>query len=124
MRNSKTIDANNVSHAERAKSSALAKKALLEKFKAKAADPAMEQRQAEMIAVAEAREARKAERDAKKRELQAQKAAEEARKEAEREAERQAQAAQAALEAEQQAALLAAQKAARDERYAKRKARK
>jgi hypothetical protein len=126
MRNSKSIESNNVGFAERASSSAEAKKALLERFRANAAadDPTAAERQAERIAIARAREARKAERDAAKRELEAQKAAEKARLAAEKEAEKEALAAQAALEAEKAAQLLIDQKAARDARYAARKARK
>lgn len=124
MPNPKSIEANNVGFAQRANSSAEAKKALLERFRAKANDPAVAEKQAERIAVARARAERQAERDAAKRALEAEKAAERARLEAEKEAERAAQEEQARLAEEQKAALLAAQKAARDERYAKRKARK
>ncbi|WP_240476702.1 DUF6481 family protein [Geminicoccus roseus] len=126
MPNSKSVESKSVNFSDRANSSAEAKKALLERFRAKATanDPAAAERQAERVAIARAREARKAERDAAKRELQAQQEAEKARREAEIEAEKAAAAAEAELEAQRAVELAAAQKAARDARYAARKARK
>ncbi len=111
---------------ERQRASADAKAALLAKFKTRPApdDPAILAKQAERQAIAEAREIRAAERR-KQREEEAARlaveraaaAAEEARLQAEREA--------AAREAARQEALLRLeQKAARDKRYAARKARR
>lgn len=111
---------------DRRETSATAKKALLEKFKSRPApdDPAVLARQAELRAVAEAREARMAEKRAAKEE-EMRRLAEEARLRQLEEEERQRQAAvQARLEAARMAQLKADQKAARDARYAKRKARK
>jgi hypothetical protein len=80
-------------------------------------DPATLKRQAEMKAIAEAREARAAERAAAK--------IREAQELAEKEAAAKLEAeARAVREAAEQAALEAAQKAARDERFAARKKRK
>ena len=115
--------------AERRQTAAEAKKALLERFKAKPAadDPAMLARQAERKAIAEAREKRAAEREKLRRE----KAEAEARERAEREAAAEA-AARAEAEAKEQAekdmiarllADEAERKAKRDARYAARKAR-
>jgi hypothetical protein len=113
-------------HDDRREASAAAKKALLEKFKSRPApdDPAVLARQAELRAIAEAREARLAEkRVAKEAELR--RLAEEERLRQLEEEERQRQAAiQARLEAARLAQLKADQKAARDARYAKRKAKK
>ena len=104
---------------DRREAAAKAKQALLAKFQARppADDPAVLERQAALKAIADAREARRAERATAR-------AAEEARIAAAKAAEI---AAQQAAEAERQARELAerlAQKAARDARYAKRKARK
>ena len=115
--------------AERRQSAGEAKKALLEKFKARPAadDPAVVARQAERKAKAEARAQREAERLEQKR----LKAEQEERERTEREAAA-AEAARAEAEAKEQAErdlvsrLLddeAARKAKRDARYAARKAR-
>ena len=111
-----------------------AKKTLLEKFRAKPAadDPAVLERQAARRAVSEARAARNAERKAAKLAAEAaEKAAREAAEKAEQErvaretAEKAAnEAASLAARAAAQVKLLAEQKAARDARYAARKARK
>jgi hypothetical protein len=91
-------------YSERAAASANAKKALLEKFKAKPPpdDPAVLARAAERQAIAEAREQRAAERRAAKEAEAARRAAEQAARDLQLKAERQA---------------------ARDARYAARKAR-
>lgn len=128
---------------ERRSTAAAAKQALLEKFKANAADndPAVQERRAERARIAAAREARLAEKEAKRKAELAAIAAERKRKEEER------LAAEAAIEAERLAAEQAiadekaareaaksdlikrvvadeaALKAARDARYANRKAR-
>jgi hypothetical protein len=108
---------------ERLSAAAKAKQALLEKFRArpKPDDPAVIEREAARLATSQAREQRAAERkaarDAETRRLEeeaARKAAEEAARKAAEEAERVAQ--ERALEVER--------KAARDARYAARKARK
>jgi hypothetical protein len=111
---------------DRASASAKAKTALLEKFRAKPApdDPEVLARQAERQAIIEAREARAAERKlAKEAE-----AAEAARLEALKVEEQKRLEAEAAL-AKQEAAKRAAEaalaaKAARDAKYAARKARR
>lgn len=110
---------------DRLATAAKAKEAMLERFRARPGpnDPAMLEQQAARKAVADARDARNAARkiarDAEAARLKAEKAAE-----AER---RKIQAAQEAAEAEaaaqRAAALPALQKAARDARYAARKAR-
>jgi len=108
---------------ERLNAAAEARQAMLDKLKAKlpkADDPAFQARQAERVKIAEARDARIAERKAAKE--AARLAAEaEARRAAEEEAERAAAAKRA--ESDMIAKLLADQKAARDARYAARKAR-
>lgn len=115
--------------ADRRQSAEEAKKALLEKFKARPAadDPAIQARIAERKAVAEAREKREAERREQKR----LKAEQEARERAERE-QAAALAARTEAEAKEQAeqdmvarllADEAERKARRDARYAARKAR-
>ncbi len=111
---------------DRRDAAANAKKALLEKFKSRPAadDPSILQKQAEMKAIAEAREVRAAER-AKLKEadllrLRAEEEAaliEQARLAAEAETQR-----LAALEREE--AIKAERKAARDAKYAARKARR
>lgn len=111
---------------DRASASADAKKALLERFKAKPAadDPEVARRREERLAIAAARELRMADRRVQKAEEAQQKAAEEAaRLEAEqlRLAE---EAAQAAEQAEREEAAKAARKAIRDAKYAARKARR
>ena len=114
-----------------------AKKALLERFKAKPAadDPAVLARQAERKAILEAREKRAIEKEKLRQEKLAREAAEKAAREAEAEAARLAaeEAAQAeakakeAEEVERISRLLgdeAERKAKRDARYAARKSRK
>lgn len=112
----------------RQSSAATAKKAMLEKHRAASEDPGLAERQAERQAVVEARQARAVKREAAKKQLEAEKAVEKARAaeaaaEAEREAER-LKAAAEADEAEREILLAAEQKAARDARYAARKAAK
>ena len=111
---------------DRQSASAEAKRSVLAKFQARppADDPAVLARAAERQAIAEAREARMAERR-REREIEA------ARREAERlaaeaaEAERRkAEEARLAEEARAEALLKLQQKAARDARYAARKARR
>ena len=111
-------------------SAAQAKQAALEKFRARPGpdDPAVIEQQAARVAARDAREARKAERDAARAVEAARRAEEKAAREAEaaRVAAEEAAAA-AALEAEQaerDAELKVKQKAARDLKYAKRKARR
>jgi hypothetical protein len=108
---------------ERISAATNAKKALLEKFKAKPGpgDPEFDRRQAERVAAAEAREAARQRRLKEKEEArQAALRAEQAAREAEA-ARLEAEAkAQAELEAKREAEA----KAARDARYAARKARK
>jgi hypothetical protein len=121
---------------DRIAAAANAKKAMLEKFKAKPPpdDPAVLERQAAQKAILEAREARAAERRAARDAEAARIAAEKAALVAEQERQAIEQAAYlarkandaAAAQAEYKAralALAAEQKAARDLRYAKRKAR-
>lgn len=111
---------NNVS--DRLQAQAAAKRAMLEKFQArpKLDDPEVQARMAEQVARAKARDERIAEKRAQKEaerlaaEAEA-KRLEEERIAAEKEARR--------IEGEQALALLAEQKAARDARYAARKAR-
>ena len=133
----------NTTLSDRLSTAAAAKQALLEKFKNRPAedDPAEIERRAERARIAEARAARIAEKEALKKAEEDNRAAERAQKEAER------LAAEAAIEAERLAAEqaiadekaareaaksalikqvvvdAAAQKAARDARYANRKAR-
>jgi hypothetical protein len=118
---------------DRMSAAANAKKALLEKFKAKpgADDPTVIARQEARRAILEAREQRQAERElARQAELVRQAELEVIRlaEEAERERERQAQIAEEArLEAQRVQAekeLEVQRKAARDARYAARKARR
>lgn len=111
---------------DRQKNASEARKAMLQKFLAKADDPILEQRRAERAAVEEARRARQAEREAARLIEEQRLAAEAAAREAaELEAMRLAEeeAARKALEEEEKmVALLAEQKANRDARYAARKA--
>jgi hypothetical protein len=108
---------------DRAEAAAAAKKALLEGFRKRppADDPAVLARIAERRAVQEARALRDAER-------QRQRAEEEARRTAEEEARRQASEEEVARRAAEAAArdeqIRAERKAARDARYAARKARR
>jgi hypothetical protein len=111
---------------ERQRASADAKTALLAKFKTRPAldDPEVLARQAERKAIAEAREIRMAERRKQREEEAARVAAEQAAALA-AEAVRKAELETAAKEAARQEALAKLeQKAARDKRYAARKARR
>nr|WP_321985747.1 DUF6481 family protein [uncultured Lichenicoccus sp.] len=111
---------------ERQQTSATAKATLLAKFNARPApdDPAVLQRQAERRAVIEARDARMAERRVEREQEAARLAAERAAAAA-ADAARLAEEELAAKEAARQEALLKLeQKAARDKRYAARKARR
>ena len=116
----------NANFGNRMNAAAAARKAMLERFHARPGpdDPAVQEQQAARKAVSDAREVRMAERAAA-REAEAQRqAAEQAAKAAEqaaREAEDQRLAAEAAAQA---VALEAERKAARDARYAARKARR
>src|SRR5918997_4457962 len=122
---------------DRLATAANARKATLERFRARPGpdDPAVLERQAAQKAVAAAREARAAERKAAREAEAARQAAESAARVAEQErqaaeqAARQAEAAEraAAPDADKKApalALAAEQKTARDARYAARKARR
>ena len=104
---------------ERREAAAKAKEAALQKFAERKAedDPAAVARKAARLEAAKAREARAVERKAKEAEEKVQRAAEKAAKLAGNELE-------AAKAAERQAALAIEQKAARDARYAARKAKK
>jgi len=99
---------------DRIDAAAAARKAALEKFLARRDDPAVQQKQAELAAMAEARAARTAERKAAKEAEATRIAAELAAKQ--REEQR--------LAAEVRATEDSERKAARDARYAARKARK
>ena len=108
---------------ERRNLAADAKKAALEKFRAKAAelDSTFEERQAAALKLREEREKRTTEREAAKiaREAEEKRLAEQsARETAERRVKEETD------EKARQEALLAAQKAARDARYAARKAKR
>jgi hypothetical protein len=104
---------------DRLSAAAAAKQALLERFRSRptAGDPAWAERQAALKAIADAREARAAERRAAKE-------AEAARVAAEQAARRKQEQIAAAESRARAAAEEAARKAARDARYAARKARK
>lgn len=113
---------------QRQTSAATAKKTMMEKFRAASEDPGVAERQAARLAANEARQERIARREAAKQARAAEQAAEAARAaeraaEAERETER-LKAAMEADEAEREFLLAAEQKAARDARYAARKAAK
>ena len=113
---------------ERQNTAGAAKKAMLEKFRATSQDPTSEQRRKERTAIHEARLVRMAEREAAKKVREAELAAQAARDaelalQAQCEAE-EAAARLAAEEGERELAKLAEQKAARDARYAARKAEK
>jgi hypothetical protein len=102
---------------DRLAAAAAAQKAALERFQAKAQDPTTLERQVAQKAIADARAARVAERKAARDAEAARLAAEKAAREAEeRRIAKEAAAAARALEAEQ--------KARRDERYARRKAKR
>lgn len=117
---------------ERRNNAAAVKKAMLEKFRSATQDPDLELKRQQRLAIAEARDARLAKREAEREAERKVRAAEEARLaaiEAERQAKLQKEAEElAALEAADKAAaneaLLAEQKAKRDARYAARKAAK
>ena len=104
---------------DRMTTAANAKKAVIEKFRQmpKPDDPAVQQRQAELKAIAEARDARNAQRKAEREAaaLEAKRAAEALARE---------KAAAAAEAAARARAEEAERKAARDARYAARKARR
>lgn len=119
----------NTSLQDRLSAAANAKKALLERAKANnpVNDPGFAERQKARLEAAALREAREAERREAKRleqekDAAARAVAEAARLEAEK-AEAERQAAEAVVAEERKAALLIEQKAARDARYAARKAR-
>jgi hypothetical protein len=105
---------------ERQQAAAKAKKAALEKFRAKAADPALSDRLIARTASAAARKAIKKAREIEKAEKKALEA--ERAQQAARDAALQAERAKAES-ADRELALQAEQKAARDARYAARKAR-
>jgi hypothetical protein len=114
---------------ERRNNADAVKKAMLEKFRAVTQDPVLaEQQRAKRVALSEARAARAADREAARKVRDAEMAAEAARlAEFEAQAQRDREAAEALLaaeRAEQEAQLAAEQKAARDVRYAARKAAK
>ncbi len=108
---------------ERLSTAANAKKALLDKFRARPAadDPDVVARGEARKAISESRETRAAEREAARAEEQAREAAERAGREV---AAQEQQAREAAETAEREAALEIERKAQRDARYAARKARK
>ena len=113
---------------ERRNNAAAVKKAMLEKFRVAAQDPALEQQRLKRIAISVARAGRMAEREAAKKVREAELAEQAARAaeliaQAQREAEK-AEALAKAEAAERDAALAAEQKAERDARYAARKAAK
>ena len=113
---------------ERRNNAAAVKKAMLEKFRAAAQDPALEQQRLNRIAVNEARTGRIVTREAAKKVREAELAAQAALAAeraalAQREVE-QAEALAATEAAERATALAATQKAERDARYAARKAAK
>ena len=108
---------------ERLSTAAKAKKAMLEKFRARptADDPAVVARRETRQAISAAREARNSEREAARAELQAREAAERQAREL---ADQDQQVREAAERAEREVTLESERKAARDARYAARKARK
>jgi hypothetical protein len=113
---------------ERKNTAAAAKKALLQKFLAATEDPKIAQRQAERVALNEARLIRKAERETARLRREAE-LAEELATAAKRDAQVRLEAEKAATllaaeEAEREAAITAEKKAERDARYAARKAAK
>ncbi|MBS7699083.1 DUF6481 family protein [Chelatococcus sp. YT9] len=101
------------SFADRLSSAAAAKKALAASFQKKINDPDLAERRSANLAVAKEREERLAQRQAEKQAEEERRAAEEAA----------AAIARAESEAAAKEKLLAEQKAARDARYAARKAR-
>jgi hypothetical protein len=112
--------------ADRLTTAAKAKQEMLERFRArpKADDPEMLAKQAERMAIAEARDARNAERRAAKEAEAARLAAEKAAEAERRRIQAAEEAAAAEAAAKRAAALPAEQKAARDARYAARQARR
>ena len=122
MRNSKAVP----SFGDRMGTAAAAKNAAIERFRTLPGpdDPAVAARRATRVAIAEAREVRSAERQAARQAEVARQAAEQAAEAAAqvaRDAEARRLVAEAAAQAE---AVKAEQKAARDGRYAARKARR
>ena len=107
------------SFAERREAAKDAKKALISHFRARPAkdDPAVVEREAQRLSTSKAREER-AKARAAARKAEAEVAAQRAQEEAERAA------AERRAEADRAVSLLAEQKAARDARYAARKARR
>ena len=105
---------------ERQEAAVKAKKAALEKFRAKAADPGLADRLIARTALAADREAVKKSREIEKAEAKALEA--ERKQQAERDAAIEAERAKAER-AERERALEAEKKAARDARYAARKSR-
>jgi hypothetical protein len=110
---------------DRLSAAAKAKKAELEKFRARSGvnDPAFAERQAARHAISVARDARTAERKASQLASVAHEAAEKAARDAAAEAEQAARDAEVARQAAHDVALQTERKAARDARYAARKAR-
>ena len=113
-------------YTDRITESAKAKQAALEKFRARPSpdDPAVLARQATQKAIQDAREIRDAQRRVERAAEAERLAAEERARIVEQEALKAAEAARVADEAAQARILLAQQKAARDARYAARKARR
>jgi hypothetical protein len=114
---------------ERRNNAAAVKKAMLDKFRAVTQDPVLaEQQRLKRVAISDARDAREAEREAARKIREAEIAAQAAREaEVAAQAQREREAAEALAkteEAERALALAAEQKAARDARYAARKAAK
>jgi hypothetical protein len=111
---------------ERQKAAQTSQKAMLERFAARRGpdDPAMIEKRAEREAVAAAREVRRAEAEKRHQAKQEAQAAQAAIEAAEQEKRLEQEAREAAEKVERDAALEIAQKAARDARYAARKARK
>jgi Family of unknown function (DUF6481) len=111
---------------DRAETAAKAKQALVERFKARPGpdDPAMVALREQRLAVAAAREQRAAERRVAKEAEEARKRVEAATHAAEKAAQEVAARLTAQEEAARKRALLVEQKAARDARYAARKARR
>lgn len=108
---------------DRRDDAAKAREAMLERFKSRPPpdDPEVVAKLAERRAIAEAREQRRAERDAARKAEEERLAAEKLAAEL---AELERQELEAARKAEEEAELLASQKAARDLRYATRKMKK
>jgi hypothetical protein len=111
---------------DRAEAAAAAKKAMLEKFRAKPApdDPAVLARAAERKAIAEAREKRAEERRLIKEVEDARRLAEDQARQAELAAQAEAELRRKAEQAVRDEEIKAQRKAERDARYAARKARR